>query len=200
MIAIEIVPLNSFCTLPLPWPVAMTIGSDGYMDRTSLTRVSPVLSGSGVELLTKPFTQAALGAKLRDIIDARSTPARVLVVEDEALIQLLAREYLEECAFKVDVASSAAEALNKLRLVPGGVDAMVIDMGGSSRPSWDDGIAGVTGREQDLDRRVALARLFGELRPFMPPGRPTSVKRTAMSGWASKTWRAARACGASRTL
>ena len=83
----------------------------------------------GVELLTKPFTQAALGAKLRDIIDARSTPARVLVVEDETLIQLLAREYLEECALKVDVASSAAEALNKLRLVPGGVDAMVIDMG-----------------------------------------------------------------------
>jgi CheY-like chemotaxis protein len=83
----------------------------------------------GVELLTKPFTQAALGAKLRDIIDARSTPARVLVVEDEALIQMLAREYLEECALKVDMASTAAEALNKLRLIPGGVDAMVIDMG-----------------------------------------------------------------------
>jgi PAS domain S-box-containing protein len=83
----------------------------------------------GVELVTKPFTQAALGAKLRDIIDARSTPARVLVVEDEALIQMLAREYLEECALKVDVASSAAEALDKLRLIPGGVDAMVVDMG-----------------------------------------------------------------------
>jgi DNA-binding response OmpR family regulator len=79
--------------------------------------------------LTKPFTQAAIGAKLRDIIDARSVPARVLVVEDEALIQMLAREYLEECGLKVDVAATAAEALNKLRLVPGGVDAMVIDMG-----------------------------------------------------------------------
>jgi PAS domain S-box-containing protein len=83
----------------------------------------------GVELLTKPFTQAALGGKLRDIIDARSTPARVLVVEDEALIQMLAREYLEECSLKVDVASTATEALNKLHLIPGGVDAMVIDMG-----------------------------------------------------------------------
>ena len=31
----------------------------------------------GVELLTKPFSQAALGEKLRDIIDAKSTPARV---------------------------------------------------------------------------------------------------------------------------
>ena len=77
----------------------------------------------GVELLT------ALGEKLRDIIDARSTPARVLVVEDETLIQMLATEYLEECGIKVDTAGSAAEALNKLRLVPGGVDALVVDMG-----------------------------------------------------------------------
>ena len=68
----------------------------------------------GVELLTKPFTQAALGEKLRDIIDARSTPARVLLVEDETLIQMLATEYLEEAGLKVDTAVSAAEALNKL--------------------------------------------------------------------------------------
>jgi CheY-like chemotaxis protein len=83
----------------------------------------------GVELLPKPFTQAALAAKLRDIIDAKSAPARVLVVEDEALVQMLAREYLEECGVKVDTANSAAEALDKLRLVPGGVDAVVVDLG-----------------------------------------------------------------------
>ena len=83
----------------------------------------------GVELLTKPFTQAALGEKLRDIIDAKSSPARVLVVEDETLIQMLATEYLEECGIKVDTAGSATEALNKLRLIPGGVDALVVDMG-----------------------------------------------------------------------
>ena len=83
----------------------------------------------GVELLTKPFTQGALGEKLRDIIDAKSSPARVLVVEDESLIQMLATEYLEECGIKVDTAGSATEALNKLRLIPGGVDALVVDMG-----------------------------------------------------------------------
>jgi DNA-binding response OmpR family regulator len=79
--------------------------------------------------LPKPFTQAALGEKLRDMIDARSTPARVLVVEDEMLIQMLATEYLEEAGLKVDTAVSAAEALNKLRLIPGSVDAVIVDMG-----------------------------------------------------------------------
>ena len=36
------------------------------------------------------------------------------------MIQLLARDYLEECGLKVDIAGSAAEALNKLALIPGG--------------------------------------------------------------------------------
>jgi PAS domain S-box-containing protein len=83
----------------------------------------------GVELLTKPFTDSALAEKLRDIIDARSTPARVLLVEDEALIQMLAVDYLEEAGLKVDTASSGTDALNKLRLIPGGVDVVIIDMG-----------------------------------------------------------------------
>ena len=83
----------------------------------------------GVELLTKPFTQSALAGKLRDIIDAKSDPARVLMVEDEVLIQMLATDYLEDAGLKVDTAVSAAEALNKLGLIPGGVDAVIIDMG-----------------------------------------------------------------------
>ena len=83
----------------------------------------------GVELLPKPFTQAALAEKLRDIIDARTVPARVLVVEDETLIQMLAVNYLQEAGLKVDVAGSGTDALNKLRLIPGGVDAVIVDLG-----------------------------------------------------------------------
>jgi CheY-like chemotaxis protein len=83
----------------------------------------------GVELLTKPFTHAALGEKIRDIIDAKSIPARILLVEDEPLIQMLAKEYLEECGIIVETAMSASEALNKLRLIPGGADALVLDIG-----------------------------------------------------------------------
>jgi PAS domain S-box-containing protein len=91
----------------------------------------------GVELLTKPFTQAALGEKLRDILDARATPARVLVVEDETLIQLIATEYLEEAGLKVDIAVSAADALNKLQLIPGSVDAVIVDLGLPDRKGED---------------------------------------------------------------
>jgi CheY-like chemotaxis protein len=50
-------------------------------------------------------------------------------VEDEALIQMLAAEYLERSGFTVHVAGSAAEAMNTLGILPGGVDAVVVDMG-----------------------------------------------------------------------
>ena len=83
----------------------------------------------GVSLLPKPYTQSALATKIRDILDARQSPGRVLLVEDEVLIQMLAIEYLEEGGFNVDAAASAAEAMNKLALIPGGVDAAIVDMG-----------------------------------------------------------------------
>jgi PAS domain S-box-containing protein len=83
----------------------------------------------GVELITKPFSQATLAGKLRDIIDSARTPGRILLVEDEALIQMLAIDYLEGAGFTVDAASSATEAMNKLALVHGGVDVAVIDIG-----------------------------------------------------------------------
>jgi PAS domain S-box-containing protein len=91
----------------------------------------------GVELITKPFTQSGLASKLRNIIDAGRFPGRVLLVEDEALIQLLATEYLEGAGFKVDAAGSAAEALNKLGLVAGGFDAVILDVGLPDRSGED---------------------------------------------------------------
>ena len=84
---------------------------------------------AGVELITKPYTQAALAEKLRDIIDASDGPGRILLVEDEPLIQMLAVEYLEGRGFTVYKAGSATEAINTLGLLPGGVDAVVVDLG-----------------------------------------------------------------------
>jgi CheY-like chemotaxis protein len=83
----------------------------------------------GVQLVTKPFTSAAIGAKLRDILDQRARPARILLVEDEALVRILATEYLEDAGYHVEPAVSVADALAKVRLLQGEVDAAVIDVG-----------------------------------------------------------------------
>ena len=71
----------------------------------------------GVDLITKPYSQAVLSSKLRDMLDAREGPSRVLLVEDEPLIQMLAVDFLEDAGLKVDTAGTAREALNKLALV-----------------------------------------------------------------------------------
>jgi CheY-like chemotaxis protein len=125
----------------------------------------------GVELLTKPFTQAALGEKLRDIIDAKSTPARVLVVEDEVMIQMLAVEYLQEAGCKVDTAGSAAEALNKLRLIPGGVDAIIIDMGLPDRKG-EDLVREVRSIYPSLPMVIASGRSKDEVRQLLKDASP----------------------------
>jgi PAS domain S-box-containing protein len=83
----------------------------------------------GVELITKPFSQAALAAKMRNILDAAHESGRILLVEDEVLIQMLATEYLEEAGFTVVTAGSATEALNKIGLMQSGIDAVVLDLG-----------------------------------------------------------------------
>jgi CheY-like chemotaxis protein len=83
----------------------------------------------GVQLITKPFTQAALAGKVRDVLDAGSKSTRILVVEDEVLIQMLLKESLEEFGFKVEIAGSAADARSKLHLLNGDIDAAIIDIG-----------------------------------------------------------------------
>jgi PAS domain S-box-containing protein len=83
----------------------------------------------GVELITKPYTQAALSTKLRDIIDFSEGPSRILLVEDEPLIQMLAVEFLEDAGLKVDTAGTAREALSKLALISGRFAAVVVDIG-----------------------------------------------------------------------
>jgi CheY-like chemotaxis protein len=57
------------------------------------------------------------------------TPVRILVVEDEILIQMLAVQYLEDAGFVAETADSAAEALDKLQSAKGEVSAIVLDIG-----------------------------------------------------------------------
>jgi CheY-like chemotaxis protein len=54
---------------------------------------------------------------------------RVLVVEDEILIQMLAVQYLEDAGFIAETADSAAEALDKLQSANGDVTAVILDIG-----------------------------------------------------------------------
>lgn len=54
---------------------------------------------------------------------------RILVVEDEALIQALAEDLLGELGLGAVAAYTATEALNKLRQQPQSFDAVVIDRG-----------------------------------------------------------------------
>jgi CheY-like chemotaxis protein len=83
----------------------------------------------GVNLLTKPFTFAGLSQKLRDMLESSSGGARILVVEDEELIQMLIAGHLEEMGFSVELAGTAAEAKSKMLLLNGALDAVIIDIG-----------------------------------------------------------------------
>jgi DNA-binding response OmpR family regulator len=111
----------------------------------------------GVELITKPYAQAALSAKLRDMLDASEGPSRILLVEDEPLIQMLAVDFLEDAGLKVDTAGSAREALNKLALVSGGFAAVIVDIGLPDR-SGDDLVREIRSMHSSLPIIVATGK------------------------------------------
>jgi CheY-like chemotaxis protein len=83
----------------------------------------------GVQLITKPFTYDALASKLREMLDVRRSAPRVLLVEDEPLIKMMAAEQLEAGAIDVEMASTAAEALQRVRVLRGEIDVAIIDLG-----------------------------------------------------------------------
>jgi CheY-like chemotaxis protein len=82
----------------------------------------------GVALITKPFTYAALAARLGDMLEAQAAPPRVLLVEDEVLVQMVVSEQLRELGYRVDAAGSATEAMNKIKLL-NDVAVAIVDIG-----------------------------------------------------------------------
>ncbi len=54
---------------------------------------------------------------------------RILIVEDEVLIQMLYLTYLEELGLVAAVAGTAAEALEKLEKIGADFDAAIVDLG-----------------------------------------------------------------------
>jgi len=53
----------------------------------------------------------------------------VLVIEDEALVRMVTVDALEALGFRVEAAASATEAISKVRLLNGRIDAAVVDIG-----------------------------------------------------------------------
>jgi PAS domain S-box-containing protein len=83
----------------------------------------------GVVLIPKPFTYAALAAKLADILDESTGPPRILLVEDEVLVRMVATEQLEDLGYRVETAGSATEAMNKIKLMEGDIALAIVDIG-----------------------------------------------------------------------
>ena len=79
------------------------------------------------------------------------------------LIQMLAAEYLERAGFKVDTAGSATEAMNKLALVPGGVDAVIVDIGLPDRRG-DVLVREIRARDASLPIVLATGESVADLR------------------------------------
>jgi CheY-like chemotaxis protein len=107
---------------------------------------------AGVDLLTKPFTRAALATRVRQLLDTRlatATAPRVLLVEDEVLVRLYARQMLTDLGCEVWEAGSSAEAQAKLHEARDGISAAIIDLGLPDRP----------GRELVAEIRAARPRL-----------------------------------------
>ena len=80
---------------------------------------------AGVEMIAKPFTVSALAQKVRDVLDTGKS-RRVLIVEADATVRLLAAEALTNASYGVEEAANAAEALGKVRAAQGRYDAVVV--------------------------------------------------------------------------
>jgi CheY-like chemotaxis protein len=91
----------------------------------------------GVELLSKPFTFAALASRIRELLDrsqGNQEGGRILVVDDEVLIRMLVVDTLAQGGFGAEQAGSFHEALSKIQSVGDKLAAAIVDLGLPDRP------------------------------------------------------------------
>lgn len=107
-----------------------------------------------IDFLTKPFTFAGLASRVREVLDANlgdSRPeVRILVVEDEMLLQAFLVDGLAERGFRAETAASFKEAFAKFQGAREQLAAAVVDLGLPDRPGDD------------------LVRTIRDLRPNLP--------------------------------
>lgn len=91
-----------------------------------------------VDLLIKPFTFTSLATRVRRALDARpmgeQVGLRILVVEDESLLQTFLVDGLAEHGLAAETAASFKEALAKFQKSSAHFAAAVVDLGLPDRP------------------------------------------------------------------
>lgn len=115
-------------------PGLKTLFTSGY-ERSAIVhdgRLDP-----GIELISKPFTYRALAAKVRQVLDRSPTAPRILVVEDDAPVRVLAVEFLQDAGFATEEADTGADALSRLHRIHPSIDAVILDLGLPDRNGWD---------------------------------------------------------------
>lgn len=125
---------------------------------------------AGVRLISKPFTYASLGTKVRETIDdhagdagRNAAPTRILIVEDEILVRMFAVDALAEAGFEVEEADNGAQALACLSRLKDEIGAVIIDLGLPDRPG-DQIAAEMRALRGDLPILIASGRSEKELR------------------------------------
>jgi CheY-like chemotaxis protein len=88
-----------------------------------------------IELLSKPFSYSALATRIRGLLDRpkdrpiEAREVRILVVEDELLLQMFFADVLAEAGCVALGATSASEGLTKFRAEQGELAGAIIDLG-----------------------------------------------------------------------
>ncbi|MEZ5647579.1 MAG: response regulator [Alphaproteobacteria bacterium] len=108
------------------WPNMKVLFTTGY-DRNAIAHDGKL--DPNVHLITKPFSYANLSLKLRDLLDADAKSSRILIVEDEILVRMVAVNELRELGYQVEEASTATEALDKIRHSGLEINAAIVDLG-----------------------------------------------------------------------
>ena len=82
-------------------------------------------------MLNKPFTYAELATRIRELLDRQKgqREIRILVVEDEFLLQMLVADVLAEAGCLSIEAGSASEGWAKFRAGQDGFAGAIIDLG-----------------------------------------------------------------------
>ena len=131
----------------------------------------------GLHLITKPYTRQALATKLREVLDAvppptaeptlPTRPARILLVEDEVLVRMVAVDVLREAGLQVEEAASAIEALALMGTNGERFAAAILDFGLPDRSA--DQLAGeLRALRSDLPLVIASGYAEADLRQRFP--------------------------------